>query len=101
MAKSSTRNNKLLRDSKQNTSPKIYSLLVSLVNSGKEIQAEEVLKVDYLLQYASTCIKQKDSTEARVALDKAKARINMLKKECAETEYLEYLYKGISEKTKE
>lgn len=100
MAKKSTRNNELLRSSKEKTSPKIYSLLVELVNDNREDLAEVVLKIDYILEYAITCIKQKDFEEAKESLDKAKSRIDMLKKENVGTEYLEYLYEGILKKIK-
>lgn len=100
MAKKSTRNNDILYNSKQKTSPRIYSMLVKLVNDDREDLAEVVLKIDYLLQYASTCINQKDFEEAREGLDGAKARIDMLKKEKVDTEHLEYLYEGIYKKCK-
>ena len=49
MAKYNSTNNDLLRDSKRNTTPKIYSLLCDLVNDEREDLAELVLKVDYLI----------------------------------------------------
>lgn len=100
MAKKSARNNKLLNNAKAKTSPKIYSLLVDLVNDGREDLAEIVLRVDYLLEYASTCVKQKDFDESKEALNKAKIRIEMLEKEGVETEYLKYLYEGIAKKSR-
>lgn len=100
MAKKTTRNNKLLYNAKAKTSPKIYSLLVDLVNEDREDLAEVVLKIDYLLEYSSSCIKQKDLDETRDSLDKAKNRIDMLKEEGADTEYLDYLYEGIKSKAK-
>lgn len=100
MAKKTTRNNELLRSSKSKTSPKIYSLLVDLVNDDREDLAEIVLKVDYLLQYTSSCIKQRDFNEGKDALEKGKERIELLKKEGVDTEYLDYLYEGISNKLK-
>jgi len=100
MSKKSSRNNELLNSSKAKTSPKIYALLVDLVNEDREDLAEIVLKIDFLLEYASTCIKQRDNDEAREGLEKAKARIDMIKKEGADTEYLEYLYQGIAKKAK-
>ncbi|MCT8978818.1 hypothetical protein N4T77_19760 [Clostridium sp. CX1] len=100
MAKKTTRNNKLLSINKEKTSPKIYSLLLKLVNDDREDLAEMVLKVDYLLEYASSSIKQKDFEEAREGLEGAKTRIDKLKKEGADTEYLEYLFEGIEKKCK-
>ncbi|MCJ7689927.1 MAG: hypothetical protein MUO60_11485 [Clostridiaceae bacterium] len=100
MAKKSSRNNDLLYNSKANASPQIYSLLLNLVNQDKEDLAQVVIKVDYLLEYASRCIKQKDFEEANEGLNKAKSRIDMLKNEEVNTEYLEYLYAGIAKKAK-
>lgn len=100
MPKKTTRNSDILRSAKDKTSSKIYSLLVGLVNDDREDLAEIVLKVDYLLQYTSTCIKHNDFEEANDSLEAAKIRINKLKKEGVNTEYLEYLYKGIFNKVK-
>jgi predicted translin family RNA/ssDNA-binding protein len=98
MTKKSSINNDFLYNSKANASPQIYSLLNELVNLNKEDLAKVVIKIDYLLKYASTCIKQKDFEEANESLKKAKTRIDMLKNEEANTEYLEYLYAGIAKK---
>lgn len=100
MAKKSSRNNDLLYNAKENASPQIYSLLIDLVNQDKEDLAKVVIKVDYLLEYASRCIKQKDFEEANEGLIKAKTRIDMLENEEVNTEYLEYLYAGIAKKAK-
>ena len=100
MAKKSSRNNDLLYNAKAKASPQVYSLLIDLVNQDREDLAEVVIKVDYLLEYASRCIKQKDFEEATEGLDKAKTRIDMLKSEDVNTEYLEYLYVGIAKKAK-
>ena len=53
MSNITSKNNDLLRDSKQITSPKIYSLLLDLVNDNREDLAEMVLKIDYLIEYAN------------------------------------------------
>lgn len=100
MSKKSTWNNELLNSAKANTSPKIYNILLELVNEDREDLAEVVLKVDYILEYASSCIKQKDFREARESLDKAKSRITLLESQGANVEYLEYLYEGIAKKSK-
>jgi hypothetical protein len=100
MAKVSAKTSDFLKEAKKCTSTKIYSLLVDLVNEDREHLAKEVLRIDYLLEYASNCIKQKDFREARESLSKAKARIDMLKEEGSDTEYLDYLYEGISKKIK-
>ena len=57
MAKKNSRNTDILKDSKDTTSPKIYSILVNLVNNDREDLAEDVLKIDYLLDYTNRCIK--------------------------------------------
>jgi hypothetical protein len=44
MAKKTSRNTDILQETKNITSPKIYSLLVKLVNENKEDLAEDVLK---------------------------------------------------------
>ena len=100
MAKKSSRNNDLLYNAKAKASPQIYSLLIDLVNQDREDLAEVVIKVDYLLEYASRCIKQKDFEEANEGLTKAKSRLDMLKSEEVDTQYLEYLYGGIAKKAK-
>lgn len=100
MAKISAKSNDFLREAKKNTSTKIYSLLVDLVNDGLEELADEVIKVDYLLEYTSRAIKQKDLSEAKDSLSKAKIRIDALKEKGADTSYLDYLYEGISKKVK-
>lgn len=100
MSKKNTRNSDLLKSLKSETSPKVYALLLKLVNDDREDLAEVVSKVDYFLEYASISIKQRDYREAKEGLNKAKERIDMLKKEGADTEYLDYLYEGIAKKAK-
>jgi len=99
MAKKNSNNNDFLYNSKANASPQIYSLLIDLVNEDKEPLAKAVIKIDYLLDYASRCIKQKDFDEANESLSNAKSRIDMLKNEEVDTKHLEYLYAGIAKKT--
>ena len=98
MAKKTTRNNDLLRDTKNTTSPKIYSILVETVNRGREDLAEDILKVDYLLNYTSTCIKDRDKKQAQSTIAMVRKRIDKLKEDDVNTEYLEYLYEGIKAK---
>lgn len=100
MSKKNTRNNELLSSAKSSTSPKVYSMLLDLVNDDREDLAELVLKIDYLLEYASTCIKQKDFDEAREVLSGARSRIDNLKSEGSDVDYLDYLYEGIAMKCK-
>lgn len=100
MTKKNSKNNEFLSTHRNNSSPKIYSLLLDLVNDDREDLAKSVLKVDYLLEYTSNAIKQRDYAEAREALGKARERIDSLKAENVNVEYLEYLYEGISKNCK-
>ena len=100
MSRKTSKNNDLLGSVRKDTSPKIYSLLVDLVNDNREDLAELVLKIDYLLEYSSACIRQKDFEEAREALSKVENRIKMLERDNVDTEYIRYLYDGIKKKCK-
>jgi hypothetical protein len=100
MTKKSAQNSELLKSVKNSTTPQIYDLLLDLVNEDREDLAENVLKADYLLDYAGTCIRQKDLEEGRETLEKTKARIDALRDEKVNTEYLEYLYEGLLKKIK-
>ncbi len=100
MAKKNSRNNQLLNKVREDTSPKIYGLILKLVNEDREDLAEIVVKIDYLLEYASNCIKHRDYEEAREVLDKAKDRMDKLNNERIDVEHLEYLYEGIDKKCK-
>lgn len=100
MARKTSKNNDLLSSVRKETSPRIYSLLVSLVNDNREDLAEAVLKIDYLLEYSNACIRQKDFKEARETLLRVENRIKLLEKDEIDTEYLRYLYDGINKKCK-
>lgn len=100
MPKKTSKNNDLLNSVKRTTAPKIYSLLVELVNDEREDLAEVVLKIDYLLQYTSNCINHKDFEEAKESLQRAEERIKLLKEEHIDIDYLQYLYDGIKKKCK-
>ena len=100
MARKSSRNTDILKDTKNTTSPKVYSLLVELVNAGREDLAEEILKADYLLEYTSKCVKDKDYREAKDTIKMAKDRIDKVKDSGFNVEYLIYLYDGIKSKIK-
>ncbi len=100
MAKKTSKNNNLLYTARENTSPKVYDIILDLVNKDKEDIAKDVMKVDYLLEYTSTCIKQKDFREARETINRVSERIKILKENRANTEYLEYLRDGIESKIK-
>ena len=100
MVRKTSKNNDLLSSVRKDTSPKVYSLLVDLVNDNREDLAEIVIKIDYLLEYTSACIRQKDFNEARESLIKAENRIKMLEMQKVDTEYIKYLYDGIKKKCK-
>jgi predicted translin family RNA/ssDNA-binding protein len=100
MAKKNSINNDLLYNAKANASPQIYSLFIKLVNEDRENLAQLVMKIDYLLEYASSCIKQKDFDGAKEGLKMAETRIDILKSEKVDTKHLEYLYAGIAKKAK-
>lgn len=100
MGRKTSKNNDLLSSVRKDTSPKIYSLLVDLVNDEREDLAEMVLKIDYLLEYSSACIRQKDFKEAKETLKRVCERISILDNEKVDTEYLKYLYEGINKKCK-
>lgn len=100
MAKRNSRNTDILKDTKDTTSPKIYSILVKCVNGDREDLAEDVLKADYLLNYTSNCIKDKDYREAKETIAMAKHRIDKVRDGGFNVEYLMYLYEGIKSKIK-
>lgn len=100
MPKKTSKNNDLLGSVKRTTSPKIYSLLIDLVNDGREDLAESVLKVDYLLEYTSNCINHKDFQEAKESITRAKERIENLKSQGVDVSHLQYLFEGINKKVK-
>jgi len=100
MAKKNSRNTDILKDSKSITSPKIYSILVGLVNNDREDLAEDVLKIDYLLDYTNRCIKEKDIKEAKETIKIAEERMDKIRKIGFDIEYLEYIYDGIKSKLK-
>lgn len=100
MGKKNSKNNEFLNIHRNSTSPKIYEILIELVNEDREDLAKSVLKVDYLLEYTSNAIKHRDYIEAKESIQKARERIDELKNEGVKVEYLEYLYEGINKKVK-
>lgn len=100
MTRRTSKNNDLLNSVRKDTSSKVYSLLVDLVNDNREDLAKVVLKIDYLLEYTSTCIKDKDFDEAKEAIKKVEYRIKVLEAEHKDVEYIKYLYEGIKKKCK-
>jgi mevalonate kinase len=100
MAKITSKNNEFLFSAKDSTSLKIYPLLVDLVNDDREDLARLVKKVDYLLEYTSICIKQKDFKQAKETINNVHERLSFLENQNVHTEYLRYLYDGIKNKIK-
>lgn len=100
MSRKTSKNNDLLSSVRKDTSPKIYSLLVDLINDDREDLAEMVLKVNYLLSYSSKCISEKDYKEARETLKRVEDRIGILDNKKVDTAYLKHLYEGIKIKCK-
>lgn len=100
LVRKNIRNNEILGNARATTSPKVYAIIIKLVRDDREDLAEIVLKIDRILEYASTCIKDRDFNEANESLNKAKTRIEMLKEEGVDTEYLDYLHDGIQKKAK-
>ena len=98
MAKITSKNNDLLRDSRNKVSPKIYSLLIDLVNEDREDLADMVLKIDYLIEYANSAVKGKDFTEALDTVQRAEERLKMIKRENFDISHLEYLIEGVKKK---
>jgi hypothetical protein len=98
MAKKTSRNTDILKETKNTTSPKIYYLLVKLVNDNREDLAEDVLKIDYLLTYTNTCIKDKDFRQAKETMEMIKKRMDKLVENEVDVEYLMYVYDGIKSK---
>jgi hypothetical protein len=98
MAKKTSRNTDILQKTKNTTTAKIYSLLVKLVNQDKEDLAEDVLKIDYLLTYTNTCIKDKDFKQAKDTMKMIENRIHKLVDNDVDVEYLMYIYDGIKMK---
>ena len=98
MAKITSRNNNLLRDSRNKVSPKVYDLLIELVNEDREDLAEMALKVDYLIEYANSAIKWKDSSEALEDIKRAEERLKMIKRSNFDVSHLEYLIEGVKKK---
>ncbi len=64
MSKKTSRNDDFLFACKNEIlSPKVYDIIVDLVNEGKEKEAKSVANIDYLLDYLVTAIKARDRKE--------------------------------------
>ena len=101
MAKITSKHNDLLRDSRNKVTPKVYTLLMDLVNSDREDLAEMTLKIDYLIEYANSAIKAKDFSEAKDSMQRAEERIKMIKRENFDVSHLEYLIEGVKKKIRQ
>ena len=74
MSKKTSRNDDFLFACKNEIlSPKVYDIIVDLVNEGKEKEAKSVANIDYLLDYLVTAIKARD----RFSIKETSERINM------------------------
>lgn len=100
MGRKNARNSDVLREARDITSPRVYELLLEIVNNDREDLVKPVLKIDYLLEYATTCVKQHDFKEAKVTILKARERMDKIIAEGIEVDALEYLYEGIEKKIK-
>ena len=80
MGRKTSKNNDLLSSVRKDTSSKVYSLLVDLVNNNREDLAEMALKIDYLIEYANSAIKGKDFSEALETIQRAEERLKMIKR---------------------
>ena len=100
MARKNSKNNDFLHSIRNDVTPRIYNIVVDLVNKGREDLGDHVLKIDYLLTYATNCINEKDFKEARETVDRIKMRVDILKENDALDEYILYLYEGIVKKCK-
>lgn len=100
MAKKTSINNNFLNLAKEETSPKIYPLIARLYNEDRLDLAKLIMKIDYLLEYTSKCIKIKDYKEAKVSIKAVEDRMDILEKENVDIEYIKYLYEGIKKKIK-
>lgn len=100
MVKKTSKNNDLLYSAREKSSPKIYEIILDLVNDDREDLAKDVMKIDYLLEYTSNCIKGKGFKEGKETIKKVEERINILKKDGVKVDYLEYLCNGIKKKLK-
>lgn len=100
MAKKTSINNNFLNLAKKETSPKIYPLISRLYNEDRLDLAKLIMKIDYLLEYTSKCIKLKDYKEAKVSIKAVEDRMDILEKENVDIEYIKYLHEGIKKKIK-
>ena len=98
--KKTSKNNDFLNDVRSDLSPNVYEVVLNLVNEDREDLAKDVIKIDYLLDYTSRCLKAKDKREARESIERAKIRIDNILKEGFSIDYIVYLYEGIRKKVK-
>ncbi|WP_300349428.1 hypothetical protein [Clostridium sp.] len=100
MAKITSRNSDFLKTHRNSTSPKVYQLLIDLVNDNREDLANEVIKIDYLVDYFNTCIKKRDKREGKETLERINARLSKIKKEGVDVSHFEYLCENILKNNK-
>ena len=100
MAKQTSKNNDFLNKYKDNTSPKVYNLLVSLMNENKEKEAKEVTRLDYLITYFNSLAKGRNKKEIKEIGESINERITSLKKKNIDISYLEEVYEKIIKENK-
>ncbi|MFR5264243.1 hypothetical protein [Clostridium sp.] len=100
MAKQTSKNNDFLNTYKDNTSPKVYNLLVSLMNENKEKEAKEVTRLDYLITYFNSLAKGRNKKEIKEIGESINERITSLKKKNIDISYLEEVYEKIIKENK-
>ncbi|MGL5615126.1 MAG: hypothetical protein ACRDD2_02685 [Sarcina sp.] len=100
MAKKNSKNDDFLYLYKESASPKVYNLLVSLVNEGKEREAKAVTRLDYLITYFNTLAKGKDRREIKEVYESINERIKSLKSKSVDINFLEELLNKIIKENK-
>lgn len=100
LAKKTSKNNDFLNTYKDNSSPKVYNLLVSLMNEDKETEAKAVTRLDYLITYFNSLAKGKNKKEIKEIYESINERIAMLKKKNVDISFLEDLFNKIIKENK-
>lgn len=100
MVKQTSKNNDFLNTYKDSTSPKVYNLLVSLMNENKEKEAKEVTRLDYLITYFNSLAKERNKKEIKEVGESINERIASLKKKNIDISSLEEIYEKIIKENK-
>lgn len=100
MAKQTSKNNDFLNTYRDITSPKVYNTLVALMNEGKEKEAKELTRLDYLITYFNSLAKQRNKSEIKDVYASINERMNSLKKKNIDISSLEEIYNKIIKENK-